>query len=213
LSIPRRPPQAEYGVPTKASGLSPVERCFRIAVRIPHGPQKILYKYNYMTDEYLDLVDNNDIVVGRKKRSEVYAEHLSNYRVVNAFLVNSENKIWIPRRTETKSIFPLCLDFSLGEHVESGEAYKQAFTRGLQEELNLDINKVKYRELGKLTPRKDSVSSFMEVYEIQSDEIPNYNKDDFIEFYWLSPEELFQRLESGEKSKDDLPKLVRIFYG
>ncbi len=32
-------------------------------------------------DEYLDLVDENDQVVDKKKRSEVYAEHLSNFLV------------------------------------------------------------------------------------------------------------------------------------
>lgn len=32
-------------------------------------------------DEYLELVDENDNVVGKKKRSEIYAEHLSNFRL------------------------------------------------------------------------------------------------------------------------------------
>jgi len=74
-------------------------------------------------DEYLDLVDLQDSVIGRKLRSEVYAEHLSNFRVVNAFVLNSKGELWIPRRTADKRIFPLCLDMSVGGHVESGESY------------------------------------------------------------------------------------------
>jgi isopentenyl-diphosphate delta-isomerase len=50
-----------------------------------------------MNDEYLDLVSENDEVIGKKLRSEIYAEHLSNFRVVNAFLVNSEGKLWVAR--------------------------------------------------------------------------------------------------------------------
>lgn len=65
-------------------------------------------------DEYLDLVDPDDKVIGRKKRSEIYAEHNTNFRVVNLFIVNSKGEIWFPRRTEHKRIFPLCLDMSMG---------------------------------------------------------------------------------------------------
>jgi isopentenyl-diphosphate delta-isomerase len=54
--------------------------------------------------EYLDLVDENDNVIGNKKRSEVYAENLSNYRVINAFVINSNGEIWIPRRNKNKKI-------------------------------------------------------------------------------------------------------------
>jgi isopentenyldiphosphate isomerase len=87
-----------------------------------------------MTDEYLDLVNEKDEVVGKKLRSEVYAEGLSNFRVVNVFLRNFEGKLWIPRRTANKRIFPLCLDVSMGGHVESGESYEVAFKRELSEE-------------------------------------------------------------------------------
>jgi len=65
-------------------------------------------------DEYLDLVDENDNVIGKKKRSEVYAKNLSNFRVVNAFVINSKGEIWIPRRAKNKRMFPLCLDMSMG---------------------------------------------------------------------------------------------------
>lgn len=48
---------------------------------------------DHTPDEFLDLVDENDNVVGKKKRSEVYAERLSNFRVVNAFVVNQKGEI------------------------------------------------------------------------------------------------------------------------
>ena len=66
--------------------------------------------------------------------------------------------------------------------------------------------------LGHLTPNKDGVSAFMNVYEIKSDAVPDYNKKDFIEYYWLTPKELLDKLATGEKSKDDLPRLIRKFY-
>ncbi|MDA2935925.1 NUDIX domain-containing protein [Patescibacteria group bacterium AH-259-L05] len=84
-------------------------------------------------DEYIDLVDEHDNVIGKKKRSEIYAKNLSNFRVVDAFIINSKKEIWIPRRTVNKRIFPLCLDTSMGGHVETGETYEHAFKREMRE--------------------------------------------------------------------------------
>jgi len=117
----------------------------------------------HTTDEYLDLVDENDNVIGKKLRSQVYAEDLSNERELN-------------------------------------------------EELDIDTNNVPHKFLGHLTPHEHSVSAFMNVYEIKMDSVPNYNPDDFVEYYWLTPEEFFERVKNGEKTKGDLPKLINFFY-
>jgi isopentenyl-diphosphate delta-isomerase len=163
-------------------------------------------------DEYLDLVDETDHIIGHKKRAEIYAERLFNYRVINAFVINSEGKIWIPRRTATKEFYPLCLDVSIGGHVESGEDYENALKREAYEELNINVDKFSYCFLGHLKPKRDNVSSFMNVYEIKMDVIPRYNKDDFIEYFFFTPRELYNRIRQGEKAKSDLPKLVEYFY-
>ena len=166
-----------------------------------------------LVDEYLDLVDENDNVIGRKLRSEIYAENLYNYRVVNVFIVNSKGEIWVPRRTVNKKIFPLCLDMSVGGHVKSGETYEDALKHETKDEINVDIEKMPYKFLGKLTPYKNNVSAFMKVYEIRMDKTPNYSRKDFCEYFWLTSAAFFERIGKGEKTKSDLPKLVKYFYG
>jgi len=163
-------------------------------------------------DEYLDLVNEKDEVIGKKLRSEIYAEGLKNFRVVNAFVINSEGKLWIPRRTADKQVFPSCLDMSMGGHVESGETYDQTFKRELSEELNIDADITPWKMIGHLTPESDNMSAHMNIYEIQMDEAPQYNPKDFTEYFWLTPSEVLERLELGDKSKSDLPKLVSRFY-
>lgn len=151
-------------------------------------------------DELLDIVNEQDIVVVKKLRSQIYREGLVNFRVVNAFLVNSQQCLWIPRRTADKKIFPLCLDFSMGGHVESGESYDDALKRELAEELNMQVEDASVRKLGYLTPYHHKVSSFMQVYEIITNQSPNYNRNDFIESFWLNPQQVLDILEKGERA-------------
>ncbi|MBP7770848.1 MAG: NUDIX domain-containing protein [Candidatus Pacebacteria bacterium] len=165
-------------------------------------------------EEYLDLVNEKDEVIGRKLRSEIYAEGLNNFRVINAFLINSKGQLWIPRRTAHKAIFPSALDFSAAGHVESGDTYEHTFAKEVGEELNIDVSKVSYRTLGFLKPGElgERPKQFMGVYEIQSDEAPKYNPDDFTEYFWLTPQEVIARIEAGDKAKDDIPVLIKRFY-
>lgn len=163
-------------------------------------------------EEYLDLVDENDVVVGRELRSEIYKNGQHNYRVVNAFIVNSEGKLWIPRRTKTKSIAPLGLDFSVGGHVESGSDYVETLKKEAREELNIDIQTMPFKEVGYFKPGESGLSSFMKVYEIASEVVPVFNQDDFVEYYWLTPQEFVRKIESGDTCKGDLLILVKLIY-
>jgi isopentenyldiphosphate isomerase len=164
-----------------------------------------------MTEEILDLVDDNDHVIGQLSRDEIYKRNLSNYRVVHGLLINKEGKLWIPRRTATKKIHPNALDFSSAGHVESGETYEASFRRETREELNLDLETVPWRELGKLTPT-DGAHCFQMVYEIQSDVAPRFNTADFSEAKWLFPKEVVEMIEAGTLAKSDLAFTIRRFY-
>jgi len=162
-------------------------------------------------EEYADLVDENDKAIGRMPMAEARRKGVENMRVVNAFLVNSKGELWIPRRAAEKEYWPLWLDMSVGGHVSSGETYEEALKREAAEELNIDIDEMSPRLLGYLTP-KDGDFMFMKVYEIKSDETLSYSKKEFCEDFWLLPRELIRRIEQGEKSKKDLPLLVKRFY-
>lgn len=165
------------------------------------------------TDELLDIVDIHDRPIGTQWRSQFLAKRRDYYcRVVNAFLINPQGKLWLPRRTATKRRFPLCLDMSMGGYVTSGESYDEACQRELQEELHLDVKNISDYLLGYLTPERDEVSAFMKVYEIPTAKTPDYNRDDFVEGFWLSPQAALNRIRSGEPAKTDLSKLLEKFY-
>ena len=165
-----------------------------------------------ITDEYLDLVNNKDEVIGRKLRSLIYQERLSNFRVINGFVINAKGQLWIPQRGHDKEIFPDALDFSVGGHVESGEEYDNALKREAGEELKFDVSTASYRRLGKLSPEQDGVASFMQIYEIPMEQTPKYNPDDFVKSYWLYPHQLLTMIQNGKPAKSDLSIVVKRFY-
>ena len=164
-------------------------------------------KYKF-TDEWLDLVDENDQVIDKMLRSEVMKKDLHNFRAVVGFVKNSKGQLWIPRRVKEKIIYPLALDMSVAGHVSSGEKYDEAFEREAREEIGFNGA---YTFLGKLTPQ-DGTCCFDHVYEIASDDEPKYSSFDFCEAFWLYPEEIISKINAGEACKSDLAFLVRYFY-
>jgi isopentenyldiphosphate isomerase len=163
-------------------------------------------------DEIIDLVDDDDNVIGTKSRVQVYKDGDHNIHVVNGFVVNLKGELWIPRRTADKSLFPLGLDVSIGGHIGAGETYEDALKREAAEELNIDLNVTPYLEVGYFNSKEHGVHCFQRVYEIHQDNEPEFNRDDFVEGYWLTPQQLMGKIAEGDTYKDDLPVLVRLLY-
>jgi len=163
-------------------------------------------------EEVLDLVNENDEVIGSLSREKIYAQGLRNYRVVHAFIINDNGELWIPRRTPTKKLYPNGLDYSIAGHVESGETYEEGLLKEAQEEVGLDLHSIPYQEIGRFNPHTNNVHCFQRVYEIRSNESPDYNAADFSGFQWLTPQEVVARYQAGEIGKTDIPEVIRLCY-
>jgi isopentenyl-diphosphate delta-isomerase len=165
-------------------------------------------------DELLDIVNEQDQVVGTMWRSQAYAQNkLASLRAVWLLIKNQDGQFWIPKRSATKASSPNSLDGSTVGHVSSGETYEQAMIREVAEELNFDISQMPYKVVGKLTPQTGSIS-FIQIFELQ---VPNrfiidYNKNDFSEFFWLTSQEIIQKFEDGQKMRKTLAAIIRTFY-
>ncbi|HEX7963430.1 MAG TPA: NUDIX domain-containing protein [Candidatus Saccharimonadales bacterium] len=163
-------------------------------------------------DELLDLVNDRDVVVGTVRREEV-AQQMMNLpglvRSSNLFIMNNKGEVWVPRRSPNKKTAPNGLDYSAGEHVKAGETYTAAMIRGMQEELNMTVTEQQLEFVAKISNAPVGVPYFNAIYLYRGDEAPNYNKDDFVSYEWLTPEALAQRLASGEPAKRDMALAVR----
>ena len=152
-------------------------------------------------DEVLDLVDKNDKVIGIILRSQTKNLRGKGFiRAAEAFIQNSEGKLWIPRRQMHKRIAPGGLDYSMGEHVKSGEDYLEGCIRGFREELNINVKESELKFVKKFNPLAN-LDYFRVLYIYKSDKVPTYSPEDFTEWCWLTPQELLSKLKAGEPAK------------
>ena len=86
--------------------------------------------------ELVDLIDEDDRVVGRADRHDMRTRNLL-HRAVYIFVTNSSGQLFVHQRTATKDIFPAFWDLTVGGVVGSGESYADAATRELCEELGI----------------------------------------------------------------------------
>ncbi|WP_432119024.1 NUDIX domain-containing protein [Streptomyces sp. bgisy032] len=87
-------------------------------------------------DEILDIVDDNDRVIGQSPRGEVYARGLR-HRCVFVEARDAEGRIFVHRRTPGKLVFPSLYDMFVGGVVGAGESYDAAALREAEEELGV----------------------------------------------------------------------------
>lgn len=89
-------------------------------------------------EEILEIVDENNHVIGKASRLECYQKGLL-HRAVNVFVFNSKGEVFLQKRSAKKFGFPLFWDLSCSEHVKPGESFIDAAKRGLKEELGIDV--------------------------------------------------------------------------
>lgn len=85
-------------------------------------------------EESMDIVNENDEVVGRDTRKNVHKNY-EIHRGVHVIVVNSQGEVALQRRSMAKDYYPGYLDISVGGQVASGESYHSAAVREMAEEL------------------------------------------------------------------------------
>jgi isopentenyl-diphosphate delta-isomerase type 1 len=84
--------------------------------------------------EYMDIVNEADEVVGRDTRANVHARH-EIHRGVHVFILNPRGELLLQCRSATRATYPGYWDASVGGQVATGETYLAAARRELMEEL------------------------------------------------------------------------------
>ncbi|WP_086831637.1 NUDIX domain-containing protein [Streptomyces sp. NRRL B-24572] len=154
-------------------------------------------------EEIVDVVDDNDRVIGQAPRGEVHARGLT-HRCVFIRVRDAEGRIFVHRRTSTKLSYPSLYDMFVGGVVGAGESYDEAALREAEEELGVSG-----------LPRPEPVLTFLfdgggegkwwsAVYEVRCDLPVDPQVEEVAWHAFLTDGELEERLGTWEWVPDGL---------
>ena len=145
--------------------------------------------------ELLEIVDENDSVIGVKSRAECHGNPQYTHRVAHVLLFNSSGELLLQKRSMKKDLEPGKWDSSVGGHLEVGESYLQAALREMQEELGIEghtleeLYQYQYRD----EIQSQNVASFKTVWDGDIE----YNKDEIDQVSFWTINDIQSKLGSG----------------
>jgi isopentenyl-diphosphate delta-isomerase len=160
--------------------------------------------------EYLDVVNDQDMVVGKASQKEVY-EKLLRHRIVHIMVLNDKGEILLQKRSAKKAYMPLHWVTSAGGHVQSGETYEQAARRELKEELGIQpLLELKYKD--SYIIGEAGISKFLTTFHTSSSQemVLEPEEVDSVEYFPLSIVE--NMIDKGEKFHPELLFLLKKYY-
>ncbi|MFA5062050.1 MAG: NUDIX domain-containing protein [Patescibacteria group bacterium] len=151
--------------------------------------------------EVLDIVDENDIIVGSGSKNDIYEKKLT-HRIANVFIFNNENKLALQLRSQNVHFCPRHWSISASGHVQSGETYEEGALRELKEEIGLECKLELARKDFYLTP--DGIGKFLTSFTAKSDGpfIIDSEVVDSVKFF--SNQEIKKMIAAGEKFHPEL---------
>lgn len=89
--------------------------------------------------ELLNIVDNDDKIIGEKTREEIHREGLL-HREVHVYFITPNKELILQHRAKDKDTYPDLLDATVGGHVEMNDNYEQTAIKEAEEETGVEIS-------------------------------------------------------------------------
>lgn len=118
-------------------------------------------------EEYFDVVNDRDEVIGQELRREVHRKGLK-HRAVHVLVFNAKGHVFLQKRSLKKDQFPGTWDSSASGHLAPGETYDDAAVRETFEEIGLKLEAAPTR-LFKMSACKETGQEFVWVYRCASE--------------------------------------------
>ncbi|MFI1830552.1 NUDIX hydrolase [Streptomyces sp. NPDC020412] len=159
--------------------------------------------------EWIDVVDAFDTVVGQATRGEAYARGLC-HRVTFVLARDERDRIFVHRRTATKKVHPGMYDMFVGGVVGAGETYDDAALREAEEELGVSGLPRPTRLFTFRYEGADGQSWWSTVYEVRC-ALPVQPQQEEVDWYaFLPEEEVERRLTEWAWAPDSLAAWPRL---
>ncbi len=159
--------------------------------------------------EYLDVIDDDNRVIGQATQEDVYEKKL-NHRIVHVFVVHPQTRaVYLQQRAATKAFLPGYYCTSAGGHVRAGETYEDAAARELREELGLEAP---VRKIHALVFESNRHKRFIAVFVASVADGFVFRDDEVFAGSFHSFEEANALIQMGERIHPQLAVCFRWLY-
>lgn len=154
--------------------------------------------------EVIDIVDEDDNVIGTSPRGEAYAQGLR-HRCAFILARDPQGRIFVHRRTSRKLVFPSLYDMFVGGVVGAGESYDETALREAEEELGVSGLPQPTRLFKFLYTQESGPGTWWStVYEVQVDGPVQPQVEEVAWHDFVTEQELERRLTEWEFVPDGL---------
>ena len=163
-----------------------------------------------MSDDYIQIVNDEDEIIGHKRRSEVdYQKNI--YRISALWMTNSRGEILIAQRKLTKDKDPGKWGPAVAGTVEQNETYESNNYKEAEEEIGLTGVKFKVGQKQKINKAH---KIFVQWFLINIDKNINEFKiqeDEVEQLAWKSKDELLSEIKENPKMYlPSMPDIVKL---
>lgn len=148
-----------------------------------------------MTDEIFDIVNEQDVVIGRQPRPVVHRDGLR-HRATHIFVFNARGEIFLQKRSMSKDTHPGTWDSSASGHVDCGENYDDCAVRELMEEIGLKTEEA-LQPLFKIAACPETGQEFVWVYQCSSEGPFVLNAEEIETGAWFFPEKVSEWVKNS----------------
>ncbi len=163
-----------------------------------------------VSHELLDVVDENDNVITVKTRGEIHALGLM-HRAVHILVFNSDDELFLQKRSLNKDEQPGKWDSSAAGHLDSGEDYDDCARREIAEELGIQVDQ-SLEQLFKLPASLLTGNEHCMVYRCVHDGPMVLAPEEIDDGQWISPSVMDRRVTSHDSSLTESVCLIWAKY-
>lgn len=158
--------------------------------------------------EFLDVVDEKNEVVGSAPYDEVYSKRL-NHRIIHVLIFNDKGEIFLQQRSAKKNFCPGHWVTSAGGPVQKGETYEQAAKRELKEEIGIQVPLTLIHE----SPYDHyKMRKFLQVFRGISEGPFNLNPEEVAGGRWFSIADVRDMVKKNQLIHPELAHVIEKLY-